>query len=311
MKIVLLADITAGHILPILKLKEKFKIKYEVEVVAFDHKISRKLIKEGNFIQPFNSTKNYFSALKKFNEYDKNTIFLSCGGRITLLLIGLYFKGFKNLYSYELNAVFGNANSITYPFVKKMFTYFPYKKKKCVELGNPLEERFKLQPLNYNLNKILMLTGSNGSSEMFELAESISNKGYNITISTGISDYKFKSKIKTIGFIPSYLYKDFDFIIARSGAGTIADIINNSVPAIFLPSKNVKKDHQKKNVLALAKVTKIKYLDYNKQNEKEVCDLIDSYKDLRVREELVKSYQGFTHDSVIKRVIEEIEKDDK
>ncbi len=307
MKIVLLADITAGHILPLLKIQSELKKRNDdVEVVAFEHKISRSLIKNGQFYKPFNSFKEYTNFLKIFDGYDKKTVFISGGGRITLVFLGLYTKGYKNLYTYEFNAIFGRSNKLIQPFVKKTFTYFPFKKKKCLNVGSPLEFKCKEQILNKELKKILFLTGSNGSEEVFKLADELS--GYDITISTGVKEYKFKSKVKTCGFIQSFLYTDYDLIVARSGAGTIADIISYRVPVIFIPSKHVKADHQKKNVLALQKYTKIKFLDYEKQDKEHLEELIEYYKPKETREDLIKSYNGFFHDDVLNKVLDEIEK---
>ena len=49
-------------------------------------------------------------------------------------------------------------------------------------------------------------------------------------------------------------YAAADIIIARAGAGTIAELCMVKKPVILVPSPNVAEDHQTKNALALVTV---------------------------------------------------------
>lgn len=307
MKIVLLADSTAGHILPCIKIAEKLGKDNEVKIISFDRKIPHQLLDENQvFLKPFTNIKNYRAGLKEVRKYPKETVFISLGGRIGLVILGLYIHGYKNLYIYELNAIFGQSNKILLPFVKKAFTYFPLKGKKCINIGSPLEVEKTGPKIDRVMRRILFLTGSNGSEEMFNIAEGLDKKKYQIVVSTGIKERKFSKDIKSTGRILPMFYSDYDIIIARSGAGTIADIFRYHVPAIFLPSKNVKNDHQKKNILSINKVITVPYLDYKDQNAIKLSEMIEDYKDYNKRLELVSSYDKFLHDDVINKLYNEI-----
>lgn len=78
-------------------------------------------------------------------------------------------------------------------------------------------------------------------------------------------------------------YAAADVIIARAGAGTIAELCAVGKPVILVPSPNVAEDHQTKNALALIKKNAALMVDDNKAREILIDELIALVKDKEER----------------------------
>jgi UDP-N-acetylglucosamine--N-acetylmuramyl-(pentapeptide) pyrophosphoryl-undecaprenol N-acetylglucosamine transferase len=110
-------------------------------------------------------------------------------------------------------------------------------------------------------------------------------KGYSITHQTGeklydetVELYKKEGllNIKSLNIIPFYnnvvsLYNWADIIIARSGAGTVFEVLTAKRPAIFIPLKTSADNHQYYNALWADK----NGFDYiSKEDEADVTSLV-------------------------------------
>lgn len=280
-------------------------------LASVDKKVTRAILKgEENvlYLKPLSSFSTYLSAYKEIKKVsEKSDIILSFGGRVSTLLPLLYFKGYRNLYIYELNAVMGRSNKLARPFCKKCFSYFPLESQKEFNIGSPLEGAIYKQKTIGELKNILVLSGSLGSDQLKDDFLKVSKilREYHFTISNGTRDKTAKDSA-TVGLIDRKKYKNYDLVFARSGAGTIADLIKSGVPFVLLPSKNVKDDHQKKNALYLHKNYGLKYLDYDEQNPSKIVETINLLKEKGKREELVKGIREFHHDDVLKRLEREL-----
>lgn len=272
--------------------------------------MSREILKDKEnsvFIRPLTSLGAYREAYKVIKKIsNKNDIIISFGGRVSTLLPLLYFKGYRKLYTYEFNAVMGRSNKLANPFLKKCFTYFPLAVRKESNIGSPLERKRSIKRVG-ELKNILVLSGSLGSNKLVEdfIAVSKELTEYNFTISNGTRD-KSDRTTSVVGLIDKRRYKDFDLVLARSGAGTIADLIASGVPFILLPSKNVKDNHQKKNAEYLASKYGLTYLDYDDQNPTRIIGVISLYKSRQKRERLVESLSEFQHPNVLERLKKEL-----
>lgn len=256
------------------------------------------------FLPPLVKPQDYLLAARQLRRLtEPDDIFLSFGGRLTTLYGYLYFKGYRQLYSYELNAVPGRSIRATRSLVKKIFTYFPLKGKKYCEIGHPFEDAARKSPLNPYLRKVLFLSGSLGSEKVFQLAEEVAqtNSDLQVTLSCGTKERRsFKSPVKAIGMIDPQRYSDYDLVIARAGAGTIAHLLSFGLPSIFLPSPNVKDDHQLKNAIFLNEKAAVPYLEYGEQDAAHLNALIADYKPYAKRAALAARYRDFFHSGVAK-----------
>lgn len=158
-----------------------------------------------------------------------------------------------------------------------METFFPGDK--LIKTGNPVRknivdiagrrfagaELLKLDPLK---KTILFTGGSLGAGTINKSIEkhlsAIIAKDVQIIWQTG--KYYFAGIIQRLGPNPhpnvhilaflnkmDLAYAAADVIIARAGAGTIAELCLVNKPVILVPSPNVAEDHQTKNALALVK----------------------------------------------------------
>jgi len=74
---------------------------------------------------------------------------------------------------------------------------------------------------------------------------------------SGALDPKYNEYVKLTAFLQrmDFAYAAADIIIARAGAGTIAELCVVAKPTILVPSPNVAEDHQTKNAQALVNKT--------------------------------------------------------
>ena len=135
--------------------------------------------------------------------------------------------------------------------------------------------------MSKKVKKILLIGGSQGASDINHLYLKMSqNPVFKDIIFTLVTGEKKLTEIKSIaprkqdkivGFIQdmcSALLEN-DLIIARSGSGTVFEIISVRKPVIFLPYPYATHDHQRKNALytenhGLAKIIDIRPFQVNK-----------------------------------------------
>lgn len=261
------------------------------------------------FIDESKKYKSYISFLKILKRYDKECVFLSFGGRLSTVFPMLYILGYRNLYIYELNRIMGKSNKIAKPFCKKVFSYFPLSTAKNVKvIGHPQEDRKRLNYIKERGIKILVLTGSNGTKELYELFDKLKleHDELDITISEPFKSYKFKSKIKRMPFINSNFYSNYDLIISRAGAGSIADVLRQNIPLVLCPSRHVKDDHQYANSEYLYDNVGIEHFDAE-INIKDLYKLLRKELQYDRRITLIENYKKFQHNFVLNNLLESID----
>lgn len=178
----------------------------------------------------------------------------------------------------EQNSYAGITNKLLKDKVTKicvaydgMEQFFPAEK--IVKTGNPIRKDLVHAKVNrskakvfYQLDEeakvILVLGGSLGAKRINELIEKelgyFESKGLHLLWQCGKLYYEQYKKyasdtVKVFDFLNNMdqAYAAADFIISRSGAGSVSELCLVGKPTLFIPSPNVAEDHQTKNAMAL------------------------------------------------------------
>jgi UDP-N-acetylglucosamine--N-acetylmuramyl-(pentapeptide) pyrophosphoryl-undecaprenol N-acetylglucosamine transferase len=163
------------------------------------------------------------------------------------------------LFIHEQNAHIGKLNQILKPFSKRLFCSFlpPY------DPYPVREEFFKLQRVRKELKQVIFLGGSQGATQINEiamnLAPKLNEKGIKIVHQTGKKDfikvkefYKQKNiKADVFDFSTNLAQKmaKSDLAISRSGASSVWELISNALPSILIPYPYAAQNHQEKNAI--------------------------------------------------------------
>ncbi|MFA7142145.1 MAG: UDP-N-acetylglucosamine--N-acetylmuramyl-(pentapeptide) pyrophosphoryl-undecaprenol N-acetylglucosamine transferase [Candidatus Paceibacterota bacterium] len=229
-------------------------------------------------------------AFIKIFFYAPDLIFSKGGyGSLPVVIAGTLLR--VPIVMHESDTIPGQANRLISSFAfkiyvafdKKNVSFFPLKKMESV--GNPIRETVlngspgkakELLKLNFKKPTILVLGGSQGSVRINELIIQIAPqmlKLFEIIHQTGNKDFR-RVKKYTSALIPKELKSDYhiypflnekelqsaytasDLIVARAGAGTIFEISANGKPSILIPLPESAQNHQLKNALTYAKLTK-------------------------------------------------------
>lgn len=236
-----------------------------------------------NFSLPFKLLASLWKARKVLREFRPDVVIGTGGYASAPILYMAAKRGIPTLIQ-EQNAIPGFTNRLLARYVNKicvayegMEQYFPAKK--IVLTGNPVREDL----LNLTEKKqeayahfglvpdkpcLLVLGGSLGArtinENILQSLDTLLKSGLQIIWATGQGHFEgIQAKltprqlkaIKLYPFIESIhlAYAASDIVVARAGAGTIAELCLAQKPTIFVPSPNVTDDHQTKNVLPLVK----------------------------------------------------------
>lgn len=200
------------------------------------------------------------------------------------MIVAAWFCGIKTLI-HESNTVMGISNRFSAMFANKILMGLPIKDnpypKKSILTGTPIRNIFfqkidkntARQKLGFHYDSFVLLIfgGSQGSQNINDafykilLDFQIEKKKINFIQITGRSNYQqVKGKYKEAGLDKGNIVFDYyedmpvvysaaDAVIARSGSGTISELMKTKKPAILIPLKTASGDHQTLNALELAK----------------------------------------------------------
>ncbi len=267
-----------------LNKKKKYKTK-QIDVP----KISRSII---GFL-PFLFTFIYSIALSyKYLKQKKIKILISTGGYMSIPIC-LAAKILKvKIFLFEPNLVLGNANRFLLNYCEKIFTYskniknFPLKMYHKNFLIRPLIRKDiilskrKIKKKN-NAFSLLIIGGSQGAKifdnlfyeDLIKLSKQFKIKVFHQTSKNNLKKLKKIYLLKKIDHkVFSYsnrlfeIIKKSDFVITRSGASTINELVFLEVPFLAIPFPFAKDNHQyynakyyvKKNLGWLINQSKIK-----------------------------------------------------
>lgn len=153
-----------------------------------------------------------------------------------------------------------------FPEDKIQITGNPIRKEVVQNLTNKRVEALRFFGLQEGKKTILLTGGSLGARTLNEAImnhlQSLKEQGIQLIWQTGKLYYdkiatqyeaQCEPNIKILPFLDrmDLAYSVADMIIARAGAGTIAELCMVGKPVILVPSPNVAEDHQTKNAMAL------------------------------------------------------------
>lgn len=230
--------------------------------------------------------------LKKL-QTDRVVVF---GGYISIPVgLAAALKGIP-LFLHEQNAIAGLANKVLEPFAKAIAVSYPhsvhdFKASKTKFLGNPRGALFEKQTdkeaffthlgLDVTKKTVLLVMGSQGSETINEILKQLVNddskRDYQMIVVVGEKHYSefvqnvnTKKGVAVVGTINQLEALSYvDLIVCRAGATTVSEVVAAQVPAIFVPSPYVVKNHQFKNIEPLIKQDAAWLLqekDCNKEN---------------------------------------------
>ncbi|ALM20615.1 UDP-diphospho-muramoylpentapeptide beta-N-acetylglucosaminyltransferase [Nonlabens sp. MIC269] len=229
-----------------------------------------------NIAFPFKVVKSLIDAGRIINNF-KPDIAIGTGGYASgPLLFKANQKGIPTLIQ-EQNSFPGITNKLLSKKVKRICVaskglerFFP--KDKMVMTGNPVrqdllditskkQQAIEFFGLDENKKTLLVLGGSLGARRINQLIDENSVqllKDVQIIWQCGKFYYEtYKAKEQKQLQVKAFLermdlaYAAADFIISRSGAGTISELCIVGKPVIFIPSPHVAEDHQTKNAQAI------------------------------------------------------------
>ena len=220
----------------------------------------------------------FLSSIKKCKKIIKDfkpDIVIGVGGYVTAPVIYAAHKlGVKTII-HEQNSIPGKTNRFLSKYVDKVLVSLPgsinlFKHQNVILTGNPRsEEAYFAKPidkkelgLSNHKKLVLIVMGSLGSmtvsNALKEILPKFKNKDYEVLLVTGKDYYdNFKdiniSNVKIVPYLNNMInvLKRVDVMVTRAGASTIAEILADNIPSIFIPSPYVANNHQYKNAKEL------------------------------------------------------------
>lgn len=217
----------------------------------------------GKFLSLFAILKLAIVCRKIFATHDIKAV-ISVGGysAAPASIASVLFK--IPLFIHEQNAVLGSLNHLLKPFAKEFFSSFD-KSSKCQNY--PVNSLFfEKKRIRSEIKTTIFLGGSQGAAAINEYAMQVAplldQKGIKIIHQSGKNDYaKLKEFYSSLDieadlfeFDPDIVLKisKADLAVARSGAGTLFELMANGLPALFVPYPHAAGDHQMANAKMLA-----------------------------------------------------------
>ncbi len=236
---------------------------------------------------------------------------------------------------YENNLIIGKANRYLLPFAKKIFLSYSETsgiklkyKNKIVVTGNIIRKEildFKLNKVieNNKILNILVLGGSQAAKvfgeklpEIFKLCKK-NNIEINIFQQCYTNQKKYledfynknliNNKIFRFNSNIVELFKEIDFVITRSGASILGELLNCRIPLITIPLMSAADNHQYLNA---------KYFEENGYgflvNENEIENNLftlikEIHKDKSILDQMINKQKNYNGREIFKKIYKEIE----
>ena len=190
------------------------------------------------------------------------------------------------VFLHESDVVPGLSNQAAYKWAKKTYVSFPkteyFDPEKVTLVGNPIRKELlegdkktakELFDLTFEKPVIMISGGSQGAEAINDFVLLVLNnllKDFEIIHITGRDNYKgiedesevvidenLEKYYHPVGFLAEeklkHAYSATDFVISRSGSGSIFEIAALGKPSILVPLPNAAANHQAKNAYAYAK----------------------------------------------------------
>ncbi|MCF6287688.1 MAG: undecaprenyldiphospho-muramoylpentapeptide beta-N-acetylglucosaminyltransferase [Proteobacteria bacterium] len=325
MKVAIMAGGTGGHIFPGLAVAKELQ-NQGVEVVwlgaiggmeekiVTQNNIPIKLLSikglrgkgiKGLLTMPFKLFSATRDALKFFKQEQVNSVlsmggYVAAPGGLAAKLTGL------PLIVHEQNSKFGMTNKYLAKWAKKVLTGFNLSGLYHSQwLGNPVRADIEIcQKIDNTSDKvhIFIIGGSLGAKSLNTIVPEILTNISNIAVKhqcgknnldKTTANYAQTNNVEVFEFIHDMcaMYAWADFVIARAGALTIAEINAVGLPAIFIPYPHAVDDHQTSNAQNVV-ASFAGYIWQEKQKKKELKTLIEDFvSNKTLRTEMAKNSQ--------------------
>lgn len=238
----------------------------------------RRYLSVENFIDIFKVFIGLIQSLWKIFFIKKGPLVIfSMGGFVSVpVVIAGRLLG-ATIFVHEQTTRVGLANKVASKFAEKVFVSFEdsirfFPKNKVELSGYPVRDVFTQQGLDFKSYKgidlenkekpLVFVTGGGNGSKLLndkvkEELKYLSEK-FNIIHQVGasyISEYREleNESYKVTDFVGDEmpdLFKAADFILSRSGAGTVAELMALGKPSVFVPLKIAQKNEQFHNAMA-------------------------------------------------------------
>ena len=273
MNIILTGGFTGGHIIPLLRLKDKLK-NNTYYYVGFKGSLEEELVKDIPFFglsKPngkfnFFRYKNYNDVLKSYLNNLKIDAVISSGGKHSYPMCE-YARKFKlPLYLIEENSKMGLLNILYKRYAKEVFVSFPYKNKYIYAI-NPTTF-FDVSHPKKEFD-ITFVGGSLGSDVISKIALELRNSKLKIALVCGKKEKKLSKynseNFKVFGYTNSIeLFEKSNLVVTRGGSSTIFELLKINIPFVIIPARKTKRHHQEYNALFFQKENLAIYLDERK-----------------------------------------------
>ena len=214
----------------------------------------------------------FYRAVKVIRSEKPNMIIGTGGFATAPLIVAASFMGIPSAVV-EPNAIAGRSNRLLSHFAKRVYIgfenaakYFP--RKKVYVSGIPIrKEIYKGEIKKYDGSGVMTVMcygGSQGARRLNELMmdaiphlnacagriKFIHQVGKATPVEVVAHTYKlgnFESEVFVFSDQMASLYQEADIVIARAGAGTVAEISAVKLPSILIPLPNSIDDHQRAN----------------------------------------------------------------
>jgi len=316
MEIVIVTGPTGGHFFPGLAIGEMFgneKVKFYIPEREFIIKWLNKKKFTYRIVPTIKLTKkNFLFFIFKFfyililsilfYKKEKPKIVIGTGSYVSVPFIIAAKILKKKTFIHEQNYIPGKATKLLSFFADYIFLTFPnfdkLPKRKCKITGFPLISDLKkeykkkqiLRELNLKDKKTLVIFGGSQGSKFLnslicENIEYFKQKNFQILHIAG-KEKEFVEKIykekNFDGIVFDFfyemgkIYSICDFIICRSGAGTITEIVDKKIPAFLIPYPYAG-GHQKENAEYLRKKDACFLMEENEENKKNFINLFEEF----------------------------------
>ncbi len=281
----MIAGSSGGHILPAVKyINNLSDIKNPNDILFITNEIGKKYldkIKSSKINKIILSSKNklrfiikIFLKLFLIFVFNRRMTLIGFGGFITTpvliisKLFNIFFLSFNKIYIHEQNAIYGLANKINYFIAKNVFISFPNvnMRDKEIFVGNFFVDKKEYkEQLDNKLINILLIGGSAGSldlnNQMLEKIKFLNKNNlekFKFFIQIPNSHIEILKKKYTalldennfsfFSFKDNLNLQQYDFIISRSGSGSINEILYHTNNVHFIPHLISRDQHQKFNL---------------------------------------------------------------
>lgn len=316
MNIFLTGGFTGGHIVPLIRLKQKLS-SYDFYYVGFKNSLEERLSTKAS-IPFFGLTKingrfkkylckgKYHSELEEMLASTKIDLVISTGGYHSFPLVSYCKKKNIKLILIEENKAMGLLNLMYRRCAYKMVVNFPIAKRKNIIYGpNPA---IYYTPLKENIvYDYLVIGGSLGSEVLIKLAIELSLRKKKVLLIAGRYKESYMEYIneylEILGFVNSIeYYKMAKMVITRAGSATLFELIKANTSFLIVPSESTKRNHQIKNAKYIYKRGMAYMMRENDLSIRKIIKLLDKNNTqmLKLQQEFISSFDSYFYEKIIR-----------